>query len=192
MANKPEEKIYLTYKTRMTTEARLRSTLYFSQILLAWYSFALIVFSLLDLSGSYLIDNFSMISAVASIAIFSISLFVYGERYAERAEQFRSCYLKLQALYESAESSDTKMERYSGILALYPNQSDADYDDMLFDACLRGQRLENAYGPVKISWPKFIEILIKRLGRIALLSLMILLPIWFGVMWVQPITASTT
>lgn len=173
----------------MTTEARLRFTSLVSNAMLSWYSFALIVFSLLDLSNKFSIANFSMISAVVSIAIFSMSIFVYGERYSDRAEQFRSCYLKLQSLYESNLTTPMKMQRYAEILSLYENQSDKDYDEMLFDAFLRSQKLENAHGPVRISLVKFFEVLAKRLLRGALLAAIIFLPLWFGIIWVSPITS---
>lgn len=187
MTYKPEEKIYLTYKTRMTTEARLRFTARIANAMLMWYSFSLIAFSLLDLSKQFNISNFSMISAVVSIALFAMSLFVYGERYTDRAEQFRSCYLKLQELYNSDISTPDKMKRYAEILSIYENQSDRDYDEMLFDAFLRGQKLENAAGKVQIGYLKFAQVLIKRALRVTVISAAVLLPIWFGIMWVQPI-----
>ncbi len=71
-------------------------------------------------------------------------MFIYGERYNERAEQFKNCYIRLKQLYESPMKTDLKMRRYSEILDQYDNQSDSDYDEMLFDARMRGQTLKNA------------------------------------------------
>lgn len=180
-----EDRIYLTYKTRMTTEARLRRTAFLSYVLLAWYSFVLIAFSLLDLSGKFVIPNFSMISAIGSIATFSLSLFIYGERYTERADHFRSCYLKLQELYSSGLSTNAKMRKYAEILDLYQNQTDRDYDEMLFDSWWRGQTLRNAEGPIAIADSKIVMISIKRAARFGWLCVLFLFPVIPGVFWVR-------
>jgi hypothetical protein len=182
---KPEDRIYLTYKTRMTTEARLRKTAFLSYVLLAWYSFVLIVFSLLDLSGKFEIPNFSMISAIGSIATFSLSLFIYGERYSERADQFRTCYLKLQELYSSSLSSKVKLRKYAEILDQYQNQTDKDYDEMLFDAWWRRQGLRNAEGPIAIAKSQICMVLLKRTARLGWLCLLFLIPVIAGVFWVR-------
>lgn len=146
----------------------------------------LIVFSLIDISKIRTIQNFSLISAATSICIFALSIFIYGEKYTERADQFRSCYLKLQELYVSSASSVVKMKRYAQILELYQNQSDKDYDNMMFDALLRGQKLRNAEGPVTISWYKFAIVLAKRLGYIIMISAIFAIPLIAGAIWVKP------
>ena len=142
--NDKSESIYLTYKTRMTTEARLRRTASIGNWLIAWYSFSLIVFSLLDLSGRYVISSFSIISAAVSIGILVVSLFITGEKYSERADNNKSCYLKLQNIYKSEANEAEKMSLYSDVLSQYENQSDTDFDEMVFDAWARGQELRNA------------------------------------------------
>ncbi|MEO7329566.1 MAG: SLATT domain-containing protein [Minicystis sp.] len=182
---KPEEKIYLTYKTRMTSERRLRNSAKITNLLLAWYSFSLIVFSLIDLSKILTISNFSVISAVGSIAIFGTSLYIYGEHYSERAENFRNCYLKLKALYESSLSTPEKMQRYADVLEIYENQTDEDYDEMMFDAFLRGQNLLNAEGPIRITTVKFLMVFCKRVVRYTSTSTIFLLPTLAWALWVD-------
>ncbi len=181
------ESIYLTYKTRMTTEARLRRMASLGNWLIAWYSFSLIVFSLLDLSGRYVISSFSIISAAVSIGILVVSLIVTGEKYGERADGIKSRYLKLQSLYKSNVDEVEKMSRYSDILSQYENQSDTDFDEMVFDAWLRGQTLRNAEGPVSISVLTGVRVLSKRIARIVLILSVFALPIAFGVAWVEPV-----
>lgn len=183
----PVEKIYITYKTRMNTEARLRRQAAVSYIMLTWYSIALTILSLIDLSKIFTISNFSIISASFSIVTLAASMFIYGARYSERADQFRSCYLKLQALYESQLPVATKMRKYAEILELYENQSDNDYDDMLFDAYMRGQTLSNANGAITVSWYTVSVVTIRRIIRLALLSVLFLIPVIFCVLWVRPI-----
>jgi hypothetical protein len=181
------EKIYLTYKTRMTTEARLRRTGFIAYVLLSWYSFALIAFSFLDLSNRFRVNNFSLISAIVSVGTFAISLFVYGERYTERADQFKNCYLKLQRLYESDIPATEKMARYSEILEIFDNQTDDDYDDMLFNALLRNQNLYNAKGEVKISCTSFAFVALRRVVNIVVILALFSIPILFAANWVEPL-----
>lgn len=183
----PEEKIYLTYKTRMTTEARLRKRALLFHVFLSWYSLCLIVISLMDISRRFEIDNSNLISACVSVAIFGLSLFIYGELYSERADEFKSCYLKLKELYESASSVAHKMRRYAEILEQYDNQSDEDYDDMLFDAYIRGQSLRNASGPIEISKLVFFRVLLLRVLKKFGIVMAFAAPIVAGLLWVRPI-----
>ncbi|MGK6354607.1 SLATT domain-containing protein [Sphingomonas sp. DT-207] len=181
----PVEKIYLTYKTRMTTEARLRRTGVLFHVMLAWYAFCSIILSFLDISQKFEIHNAGIVSAVASTAMFALSLFIYGERYSERASEFRSCYLKLQKLYESQVDAAQKMRKYAEILEHYENQADTDYDDMLFDAWWRGQALRNATGPVEISRSSFWKVLAKRAVTSGLLLTLFIAPVAVGIFWVR-------
>lgn len=181
----PEEKIYITYKTRMTTEARLRRTSRLSNILLAWYSVVLIALSLADLTGQYQIYRFSLISSAISVGTLALSLFLYGEKYNERADQFRDCYLKLQRIYQSSDTTDDKMKNYYDVLDFYENQTSDDYDEMVFDAVIRGQKLENSRGPIEISKVTFALIALKKLLRLSLTLALFALPVILGALWVN-------
>jgi len=183
----PQEKIYLTYKTRMTTEARLRKTALTLHLLLSWYSFCLIVLSILDISNKFEIYYSSMISVAASVLIFSLSLFIYGERYSERADQFRNCYLKLKSLYETTLDVDKKMQIYAEILNQYENQSDKDYDEMLFDAYLRNQQLRNAKEVVRITFVVFVKIFFRRIIYITLTFAFFVAPVVAGILLIHPL-----
>jgi len=184
--NKPEEKIYITYKTRMATEVRLRRTALLCHIMLGWYSFCFIILSFLDVSGKFTISNSAIVSAVGSTAMFALSLFIYGERYSERANEFKNCYLKLQELYEKPINIDRKMALYAEILDRYENQSDGDYDDMLVDAWFRGQALSNARGPLKLSFWTFFKVMSRRLLKAVLIAAFLLAPIAVGIFWIRP------
>jgi hypothetical protein len=183
----PEEKIYLTYKTRMTTEARMRRIAFISNALLSWYSFCLIIISMIDLSKVFTLAYASLLSAIFATAVFGLSLFIYGQKLPERAEQFRSCYLQLKHLYESTIKSDLKMKKYSEILDQYENQSDADYDDMLFDAWFRNQNLRNASGPVNISCLSFCKVLLRRVLSTAVVGMLFLGPLIGSIFWIKPL-----
>lgn len=181
----PEAKIYLTYKTRMTTEVRLRRTSLICHAMLAWYSLCFIILSFLDISDKFTISHAGIVSGVGSTAIFGLSLFIYGERYSEKANEFKSCYLKLKELYESSLSTSRKMATYAKILEQYENQTDADYDNMLYDAWMRDQKLENASGPVSISTSTLIKVAVTRIVKLIVLIAFIFAPVAVGTFWIR-------
>jgi hypothetical protein len=154
--------------------------------MLSWYSFCLIILSIIDISQKYDVKNSGMVSAAASVAIFALSLFTYGERYSERANEFRACYLKLQHLYDAPVSAEDKMAQYADILDQYENQSGGDYDEMLFDAWWRGQRLTGANGAVSISKWGFCKVLFVRFVKAVGLAAFLMAPIIVGAAWIHP------
>lgn len=179
--NAQEERIYITYKTRMTTEARLRSNARLWHGLLSYYAFCMILYSLIELSGNYSIANSQVIMAALSVGTFGLSLYISGERYQERADQFKNCYLRLQALYNNKGIPiDEKMARYAEILDLYENQSDDDYDEMLFDTFLRRQKLSNTVGEVEIPKNLIFRVGVRRLARKGFAFLLFAAPLAVG------------
>ncbi len=173
----PESKIYLTYKTRMSAEAKLRQTGRWLNNLISWYSFWLIIISLSQITDVYQIYQADFIFAACSIGLFGLSLFVNGERYFEKADQFRNCYLEMQAVFESPLATNAKMKKYAEIRNKYENQKHEDYDDMLFDAWMRDQDLENAIGPVKITWKRAVIVLARRAMRYGFFLALFLFPV---------------
>ena len=176
----PKEKIYLTYKTRITSEARIRLTATLLNILVSWYSFCLIVISLIDVTENYHIAYANILIISLSVGIFGLSLFIYGEKYFERASQFRECYLKLQKLYNSDLDQGKMMSGYADILAQYENQSDNDYDYMVFDAWWRRQSLRNATGPIEMSWAVAIKVAVQRFFRYGFFVILFVSPVILG------------
>lgn len=173
----PESKIYLTYKTRMSAEAKLRQTGRWLNNLISWYSFWLIIISLSQITDVYQFYKADFIFAACSIGLFGLSLFVYGERYFEKADQFRNCYLEMQAVFESPLTTNAKMKKYADIKNRYENQIDDDYDDMLFDAWTRNQDLWNAIEPVKITWKRAVIVLARRAMRYGFVLALFLFPV---------------
>lgn len=178
--NNPEAKIYLTAKTRMVSEARMRSSAKTYHVLISWYSFCLIVFSIAQISEIVFFRFSDVYFAGCSVAIFGMSLFVFGEKLYERAEQFRNCYLELQDLYNSGSSTAAKMRKYALILEKYENQKGDHYDDMLFDAWLRNQKLQNANGDVSIEPISGLIVVIKRISRYLFTAALFLAPVISG------------
>lgn len=173
----PENKIYLTYKTRMLSEAKIRQTGRWLNNMISWYSFCLIIVSLSQIIDVYEFYHADFVLVTCSIGLFGLSLFVYGERHFEKADQFRNCYLELQTIFESPLATNAKLKKYAEIRSRYDNQRDDDYDDMLFDAWMRDQDLKNTMGPVKITWKRAVIVLARRAMRYGLFLALFLLPV---------------
>lgn len=182
----PENKIYITAKTRMTAEAKLRSNALVMHVLVGWYSFCLIVLSLGNLTNTYTIPYSDLLSVALSVGLFALSFFVYGEKYHERADRFRSCYLKLQELFNRGASSARKMSEYAKILDQFENHRNSDYDDMLFDAWIRGQKLHNATSEIEITLSCGVQVVIRRLIRFTVLAALFTAPVIVALKFAEP------
>jgi len=170
----------------MTTEARLRYQARASNGLISWYSFCAILISLLELAQKFEIPYANIVLTALSVGIFAVSLYIAGERYSERAEQFRNCYLALQRIYNSDAPVQEKMREYASTLEQYENQSDDDYDEMIFDAVLRGQRLENSSGEIVLTRSMAIKVLYVKIRRVAVLGVLFLAPVFYMVTQIRP------
>lgn len=182
------DRIYLTYKTRMTTEQRLRRTGYFVYTLLNWYAFLLIAVSIVNLSHLFIIPYVDLYSTLLSAGVFGLTLFASGEKYSERADKFKACYLELQSLYQGALPSEQKVLEYHQILKRYHNQSDDDYDDMVFDSYLRGKRLTDASGEIRLSKVTISRVIFRRVYRYLLAVSLFVAPLAALYIWVTPET----
>lgn len=171
------EKIYLTYKTRMLSAALARSHAQFYTALIPWYSFILIAFSIAQGFGFYAGSGTSLVFAVASVGIFGLSLYINGHQLWQRAEDYKTCYLKLTQIYESQQSVDEKMSAYNEVLALFENQTDSDYDEMVFDAWLRDQSLENSKGAVAPTFSSGTKVVCRKVARLVIRIGLVFAPI---------------
>jgi hypothetical protein len=171
----------------MTTEARLRRQGRTLNNLISWYSFSAIVVALVELSGSYKITHSNIGMAALAVGIFAASLYANGEHYSERANQFKECYLELQEIYSCSASDREKMRRYAISLKRFENQTDMDYDEMLFDAFFRNQNLENASGSFRISSSMMCLVATKRFVRFCSTSILFLTPVVGFIHFVHPV-----
>jgi hypothetical protein len=187
-----EHKIYITAKTRMCAESKIRRRAFVIHILFGWYSFCLIVLSLGQFSNTYNIPHGGILSLILSIALFALSFFIYGERYNERADKFRLCYLKLQELFNSGAGQESKMASYSRILEQFDNHSAADYDDMLFDSWIRNQVIEGPKGPYKITIKSGLLVIIRRLVFYVIFFGLFTAPVFVGLEFGGPAAPETT
>jgi len=170
------ERIYLTYKARMTSEARLRATGSMFHLLIIWYSLWLIITSLIELTGEYSVRYYAVSSIAFSVALLAVSIYTHGENFQRKADEFRECYLALQSIYLSSDSIDDKIRSYFATLKHYPNQSNRDYDNMLLESWMHGQELENANGAVVITKKIIARVLFRRLFFIGFFGVLVMFP----------------
>ena len=148
---KPSNRIYLTYKARIQSEAKPRLFGKLMNFLIIWFSFWMIVASIAEATDTIAILYFEVFFAGASIAIFASSIFLATGTLDKKADEFRDCYLELQGIWNSNISEIQKMKRYSASLRRYPNHSSRDDADMIFQAWRRGGRLYDTEGVVRFS-----------------------------------------
>lgn len=169
-ALKKVENVYLTARIRMRSEVRLRNNGKILNVIITWYSFLLIAFSIADIAKILEFKFFSTLSTACSVGILIASLVMQGERYQERAEKFRECYLKLQSLYASADLPlEDKICEYHKILGNYENHSDYDYQYSIVSAWWNDKSLENGDGKLQADWNMILYIFTRKVAEFVFL-----------------------
>lgn len=126
------DNIWKTRKSRINASERLKRNDLVSQFFLAYYSFWIVVITVIDIKSEKL--NFELLTLILAIAILVISIFIFAMNYKERSLKFQSAYIKLRNLYRQAlnneknsiDNSEIEKE-YDNILELTENQSECDY-----------------------------------------------------------------
>lgn len=111
MSSAATSPIWLTAKTRMVTERRLRKWSFAGHLALTWYSFWLIVFSI----WTTYTDNSSLLNFMnigLSVLIFGLSGLFYGLKLDSQADTFRASYLDLQKIWRSSAGDQAKLDKY--------------------------------------------------------------------------------
>ncbi|GGJ64457.1 SLATT domain-containing protein [Virgibacillus salexigens] len=133
-------RIWVTKKARMEAEARMNRNDIFTQLLVNYYTFVVLAFSIWTLVSQD--SGMSLLTVIASVGLFGVSIFVSSIGYREKALQFKESYLSLNQLEfelkdllrSTATDNDMlsaelrKFERqYSEILTKSENHIDIDY-----------------------------------------------------------------
>ena len=160
---KETNRIYLTYKARIKSEAKLRLFSKLANFLIIWYSFWMIVVSIAQASQIVRVDYFEIILASSSVAIFASSVFLATGIIEKRAGDFRACYLELQKIYNSQLSEAQKMKRYADALTRYPNHSSRENADVILDTWRRGGTLYDTKGEIPLSWMVWLPAIIRKI-----------------------------
>ena len=168
-----KENVWITSRIRMFSERRLRLYAMISHILLTYYSFLLIVFSIFESTLEFEISFLSEISVSLAVAVFAVSLIVWGFRFEEQASNFRHCYLRLQELYSTYSDSESDTKTYFEIIEGYPNHSDRDFEDFVIDRTFfRKEEIRNSAGRLDYSkWMIFRKVVRSSLFWASILAL---------------------
>ena len=171
------DRIWLTSKTRMTSERRCRTISHVLNVTVAWYSLLLILVSI-DQLVTGVSPRASAVSVIFSVSVFTLSLVIPALNFSGAAGQFRGCYLNLDRLLAEEVSDSELARRYHDTLSHYPNHLEFDHDTMIVSSALRGRSLTNAAGELKptlFQWTKVISVYV-----IAIVSTVavLIMPIW--------------
>lgn len=90
------DRVWVTKKVRMEAEARMNFYNIFTQILVIYYTFFVLAFSILSLVFAN--DGISLMTVIASVGLFGISIFVSAIGYREKAIQYKVSYISLNEL----------------------------------------------------------------------------------------------
>lgn len=175
--NELSNKIWITRKSRIYTEKRLLHNEKISYILMIWYSLFLVFLSIWNLNKNNYSINIFLLSA--SIAVLVSSVFLYSQRFSERAMQIRQCYIKLDELASRAmraeENKDIALlenihNEYSAVLLNVENHIDYDY------LCFRFSKRNDAGLTPSFKWQEKVNYCFKVGLRLILKGLLFLLP----------------
>jgi len=135
-----DDKVWVTKKCRIEAEARMNRNNYISQIIVNYYTFlvlALSIWAIIDKKSEYI----SILTVIASVGLFGISIFINSISYGERAYKYKDSYIRISKLENELESlleSDLNeyrlkekfneiRKKYNHILELTENHSEIDY-----------------------------------------------------------------
>jgi len=158
-------RIWMTKKTRMESEARLKKNHNISNIIINYYTFAVMAFSIWSLvldTESAIAKYVTLMTVISSVGLFGVTLLISSLGYRERALQYKESYLKLDNLeseFQHLLRSAYRMskedvidqfhileKKYFEILALSDNHEQIDIKKLMIDREIQGYHLHvNSY-----------------------------------------------
>lgn len=179
------DKIWLTRKTRIYTEKRLRKYAFLSEIFVVIYSLLMVFLSIWNLINSN--QNISFFLVCGAIALLAGSIFITSQRYIERANTLRNCYIRLDELYFKVKYCENEQNlqqlneyytNYNDILLNVENHSEYDF------LCLR-YSLRNNKNTTLEPYTIFdlIFFIFSTAKQIMFLLLLFLLPFLLLIIW---------
>ncbi|MED0681608.1 SLATT domain-containing protein [Bacillus sp. 22446] len=136
-----DNRIWITKKARMEAEARLNRNNLFAQLLVNYYTFVVLAFSIWTLVSQDKV--MSLLTVIASVGLFGVSIFVSSAGFREKALQFKDSYSNLNELefelnnllrisdsigiYELIKRLKEYEIQYNNILNKIDNHKDVDY-----------------------------------------------------------------
>lgn len=125
--------VWKTRKARINLAERLNKNAFFVKFLNIYYSCAIIILNLFDISNDKY--DFSVILLATSIVLTISIIFFDSQQYPQRSENIKKCYIDLQKIYLEVGNSNfsIKNEEYYKILKDTENHSEYDYYKVLID-----------------------------------------------------------
>lgn len=152
-----KNRVWVTKKIRMESEARLKRNLNMANIVINYYTFTVLAFSIWALvldTNSELTKYVTLMTVISSVGLFGVSLLISSLAYRERALQFKESYLKLDSLESDFKNllriayrlkKDELIDqfyflekKYFDILALSDNHDQVDTEKLFIDRELKG------------------------------------------------------
>lgn len=175
----PFGNIWITSRTRMQSHTRYARYDLISHIALTFYSVLLLGFSVFSnhLNETNIGPYTSEVSIVLSLSVLCASLVIWGLKFGKTADQHRECFLALQRLYDDQERRKNISE-YHQILDRYPNQSDFDYEAMLFrNVWCQGKVFKDRSGVLSFNGVRALRFQFLRLIRMIFASMILTFPL---------------
>ena len=162
MSKRLKDKIWITSHVRIHAEKKYKLYNILSHIILSYLSFLLIIGMLFSEHFRTDPELFDKLMITLSLLVFASSLIVHGFKFGEKSNQFRECYLKLQALLGDFKSTEEPEKKYAEILAQYPNHSDGDYHFfLLMETVISGEEIEHGGKTKKFTWFMAISVIFR-------------------------------
>lgn len=172
--------IWITRKSRINTSERLKSNDSVSQFLIIYYSFFLIVITILD-SNKLLNKDYNEVILILSILILVVSVYVLSKNFKERSLRLQSSYNKMNRIYREVlkkenlgEDISSLEKEYDDLIELTENHSNCDYLQVLYDV---KEQKEYDNEPFTIS--KSISLCICKMKRFFVVFVLLIIPILF-------------
>jgi len=179
------DRIWWTKKSRIQTEKRLLHNAFQAQLLLLWYSFFSVGMAVYYLKFNTSSEYSSVAWVVFSVLTLSISVFINGLGFKERASLIKGGYEALHELYrraKSAEQENSNVENigveYEKILNACENHLDIDYHLALCKAYLTDSNDGLDRRPTKYSWAQLFFYYLKRWLLLPMLYILPFLLFW--------------
>lgn len=146
-----KDKIWLTSRSRVYAEKRLRLYNLTFQALLTYMSVLMIGASVFSDELRVTVQYFDKIRICLSVSLLVVSLVIVASRFSENANMYRKCYLELDNLYLNFEKEPNPGQKYQEILFDSPNHADRDYENMVISRTLVENKTLNS-GKESIKW----------------------------------------
>lgn len=178
------DKVWITRKSRINASERFKKNDLISQILIAYYSFFIIVITIVDIKNDNL--NFEILTLILSILILIVSIFIFAMNYKERASVLQTSYVLMSKLYEKIKEKENKKDKYDElrnqydmIVSLTENHSSSDYLEVMYEV-KNNKDYEQVNG--KWTFSKSVKIWIYKFTRFLKISFLFILPIIIVIM----------